>query len=269
MGFILTSGTMAGDRQPSGRTLPEAVDRIMSSCGFPSVGTVESPTKNITMAVGCVNDALEIIWSAANWRWRYRWVLFNYEDKRFLYDLPADFVLAGSSFLCMAHKFPMVFVDYHDLVAKHPQIAFVPQVQQVTDGGLTYAGRILAFFSDPETSGLTGIPSKWTIVGNQLGLFPVPNSDVVDSTEFSTRMFNVMGYSGSFNRLSSNSDTMPLPPELLAAHHFIALGMFKQALEFPDYAADERRGSSLLRREVTRSKMYDQGGAFGFDIGVP
>lgn len=249
MGFVITGSVLS--RQPSPRLFKEAVGRILTSCGIPDPLTVESPGKHTLIAMAAVNDALETIWVGAPWEFRKKQVYLIAEDAVPYYDLPGDYHMFAREGLANANReCGIPYQRYEALLTAAPWLAFMPGL---ATQNLSHSGAVLTAFID---AGGLGIPDRWSIFREKLMLFPGPSSAAYTEKglDFDDDKNYLFTYYTSFRTLSLDTDEVPLPPALLPALHFMALAYLKQALEYPDFSADENRGERLLSIERAKAK---------------
>lgn len=251
---------------PTTRTYLIAVQNAMSGLGITPPSNFTTPSKHTTVAMNAVNQALHRIWYAAQWDWRYRFLFFTMVDKQFLYDLPSDFIGSGTNMLRRYDRSPILFIDYKSLVLQFPSLAIPDATTLAAEGG-TYETELETMLA--ADGSLAGLPTHYTIIGDRLGLFPVPWEDNVDATDWANSLRMVIGYYGAFKDLSATTDVLPIPTELYHAHHWLTQAYVKQTFEYPDAPMDEQRGERLLAQMVAkqRQKYNDDSSAAGRPTG--
>lgn len=235
---------------PSAKTFLQAVQDVSQALGVtkPSDLTT-SPTKHTLVAMQMVNQALYRIWYAAQWSFRYRFIFMTMTDKVFLYSLPSDFDEAGASVMRPNDLQPFAFIDYHKLVQLHPGLSYPDATTLAGEGG-TYAAEMEAIVA--EDANLGGIPSHWTLVGDYMGLFPIPWSDTADATDYAEKDRIMVGYYGTFAPLTAAATELPVPFSLYGPLLWLATAYAKQTFGAPDAPADEQRGEQQLQVAIAR-----------------
>jgi len=256
--------TWIGSRIPSGRTYLEAVARVMRACGEDAPTSVTgSPPNHVMRARGAVDDALQHVYNAALWDFRRRWAYLALEDYVMWYQLPGDWAARGSDLLVMVdttgsgsgdNSYPPVkFVDYGRFIKNYPDLP-IPTGDQVPEGGLGYSVRVLRVLEEH-----TGAPEMFFIHGDHLGVYPVPSFDAeTDNENFQIAVPLLASYWGLQKDLTTNDELIPLPVNLLEAHHNLALARYKQSLEYSDFQMDEARGERALALEVAKMLQHSQ-----------
>lgn len=250
MGFIYVGDAL--ERQPNQRLFKTQVGRIMSACGLPDPETVESPLDQTITAIANVNDALEVVWNATMWEWRKKQIYFEMDTTEGYYDLPPDFHMftregAISGF---RGEIGLPYADWAHLMTQYPWLVLGPDDVSPADIGM--GGLLVEMIEDNDGY---GIPQFYSLTRGKLVLFPFPDSSKYASADDWERdRLMLFSYFASFRTLSTDTDEIPLPHELLPALHFISLAFFKQAYEYPDFGADEQRGFAFLKAEVSKSK---------------
>lgn len=260
MGFILDAGSNAAARQPNSKTIVDMVDSIMTSNGIPAPGSVEtSPSKHTIVATSAVNRALSRIWSAAQWDWRVVWINFEMETGIMFYDLPADYEWFCTPPVNLENKYGLQHISYEDLIRVYPDLHFM-NIETLADAGTTYIQILAAGMSELS---YYGIPRLWGVKGNQMFLFEIPQeSSYADDSDWLHKKLLLMSYYGAYQDLTLDTDVIPVPANLNDVVFFLANAYFKQAFEYPDFAADEQRGEGLLRLAVNRNKMIHPEGTY-------
>jgi len=252
----------AGDRQPAGRTYLVAVQRVIRSCGEdPPTSITGSQSNHVERAKAAVDDALQRVYNACLWDFRGRWGYLAMENNIMWYQLPADWAARATDLLTCSNVTgdedtggitndygPVRFVDYQRLIKVYPWIA-IPIDTQVTETDLAQIIKM----ADLKQHQWRGVPEHFTIFGDMIGIYPIPDIDLDDEEEgFSMNLDLLVAYWGFQKDLSLNDDMIPLPTNLLEAHHNLALSRYKQSLEYSDYVADEQRGEGMLALEVAK-----------------
>lgn len=247
-------------RIPRSRTFIEAVARVKRACGMPDPADLVTPEKSTLIAMAAVQDAVDMVWSAARWSWRIASRLFYFENNAAVYDLPEDWQEAHGdpvqldidSYQTSSEEFAITRVSFTELIAKLPQSIFAVPLEEVqAGGGLAALNQVQSMATDERYAGR---PKVWAIHGDKIVFFPIPNEDLAGEG-WSVSAPIAFFYYMTMPKLEQESDMIPLPPELLNAAHYLALGMFKQALEYGDFQYDEARGLNMLRDAVTREQM--------------
>jgi len=256
MAFLQTTGKPTALRQPVALTFPKAVDRVTTACGLAPVVTVESPSKHVQIAMAAVNDATTRVFTAAKWQWSTRWAYLRMEDGVFGYQLPADYARYGKGLANSNpnRDLPMQYVGYDYLVSQYPQLAVVSGVESA-ELNLGDLSQVLQQVSANDS--LNGRPVAWSVEGSRLFLFPIPqDSYYTERGEFFDEDgLWLFSYHPTMKRMTVDTDTLPIPYDLHMIVHWLALGYFKQALEYPDATADENRGEGLLRTAIVKNKQ--------------
>ena len=260
--------SVIGDRMPTARTYLEAIQRVIRACGqdAPTSITGELPN-HVTRAKAAVDDALQRVYNACLWDFRGRWAYLKLENNTMWYRLPADFAARKSEGLVLKDTTesalgdvnnwgPIRFIEYNRFMGYYPDLV-TPDATSAGEPNLGYRTRLIAVLADH-----VGVPLNYTIFGDFLGVYPIPNESLEDESRNSFQMDIpvLFAYWGLQKDLSANDDAIPLPHNLLLPFHFIALGYYKQAMEYADFQADEGRGEGLLSVEVAKymQKSGDQ-----------
>jgi len=224
------------------RTYLEAVQKLMGGCGLDRATSLDGADRNTTRAMEAVQSALYEIWYEAQWDFRFKWGTHELVAKTMWYELPEDFDQPGTE--CGVHKqvWPITYKHYEWLLEQYPYIRNIPA--EFSDSSLTDEA------DEIDHSGQTGY---WTIKGGYLGLVPAPSADHITATSDKV----VYGYYKHFVEPVEGGDELGISRELYPAHHYIALGQFKQMLEWSDFKVSEDRGRFLLAKQTVRhQKKY-------------
>jgi len=227
----------------SRRTFLQAVQELLASVGMPDPGTLTGADKNTAIAMGCVNRAAHMIWDWTDWHWKRAFHIFDIEALQPWYPLPEGFEEVTGEPLGPFRTHRIMYRDYNDILAAAPGYRFLPP----GDTDLEMIEEM------QEAEQYQGVPNVYSVVGDWLVLYPMPNADFVTSA---SRL--VMNYIGSYRPLFGDSDVLPFPGALYSAHHFLCTGLFKQGLEYTDAAADQATGIELLKKVTARKTRYGQ-----------
>jgi len=221
------------------RTFLDAVKLAMQGCGYPAPGTLTGADRNTARAMEAVKVALNEIFHATQWDWRFNWWSLTMLDNQMWYEPPADFSVPGAQFGMKDRTFDVRFMSWEQLSLKWPYVRHVP----APFGNATLAAEAVQ-------STYQGSPYYWTIKGGYVGLWPVPNDDSieVDGTIL------IGGYYATHMTVYEDGDELDIPSELYPAHEFLTSAYFKQALEWGDFKITEDRGRGLLVQAVRRHR---------------
>ena len=253
MAFLV--GTATTDRLPASKRFIDAVNDCFSACGYPEIGSIGAPTKNGRVMISAVNSALERIYTANGWDWRLNWITLELEDGKMFYELPGDFAWFNTPPVGLhSDVYPMRVTMYEELVRMFPDIMIIPDATVVEFGAEAGVTAVQEYSANLEDH--SGVARYWCIRGNQLIVYPVPDEAeyVQNGAAFDAAKFYMMSYFSSYRRISEDATLLPISADLYNCMKYLAMGYYKQALEHPDFQADEQRGERYLSQAVARSK---------------
>jgi hypothetical protein len=218
------------------RSLLECVQRIVAGVGETAPSTVASPKPTTTKAIHAVQDALSEIYTRAAWDFRFAWFVFDLAADTMWYDLPSDFAEVRTDLPLYLGTSLLKHTRFEDLLKAYPDFREFPPSAGVGASLVTQGAAMTNHFGSPLT---------FTLLNEQLGLFPIPDSDFV--TE---QAQGVVGYLKLAPELTEDGDLLPLPQNLWVAHYYLSLSFLKQALEFKDFVNDEERAERYLAKQI-------------------
>lgn len=238
---------------PGAKTFLDAVARVVRATGQipPANLSAESP-EHVQRAMAAVQDAYDRVYHAAFWQFRRVHAWLELEDEVAAYVLPEDFAARGGNIIQMSDytdggehrpRGPVRYVDYERLIQIQPEYRFA---ERRNAGPLSERQRDQAWIR--EVSG--GPPELFTIYGTSLMVYPVPSATKLPD-DWSLDVLLTFPYYRRAEVLTDSSDVVNIPFNLHAAHHFLALGYYKQSQEYSDFQADEARGERHLAEQIT------------------
>lgn len=221
------------------RTFLDAVTKVLTGTGNPEPGTLAGAARHVLRAMEACRDALEEVWYAAEWNWRIGFFRMELAENKMWYDLPDDFSAIIDPVPLFDGLAALTVIDYQELVKLYPKLRFYPNDSGVIDLSLTVQAATLTDY--------IGSPTRYVIVGDNIGLFKLPDADFVTAN---TPI--IPGYLKTAPQLEADSDQLQIPNALYRAHHKLSLGFYKQYAEQSDYAVDLKIGQEMLAAEVAR-----------------
>ena len=227
-----------------GRTFLSCVQRIVAASGETRPGSLVSPTDRVYRAMMAVNNAYDRIWNAAKWPFRHVPQEIALVANKMWYELPEDFQRIKTPPCYNSGNGKLTYLDYEVLLGQHPDIRSFPP------GG---DGQSLTTIAQHTSNSYFGIPSIYTLDGNgYLGLFLVPSADfIADQPYLQYRYWRVQP------SLFDDGDVLEFPKELWYAHHLLALGEYKQMLEYSDSVNDLAMGEAKLNEAIAMYGLLD------------
>ena len=220
------------------RDLLECVQRIIMGLGEPKPPTIDAGREAHAMAVMAVNDAQLEIYTAAKWDFRFAWGVIDLESTTMWYSLPYDYSEMATDMPVYLGTKQLTYIDFRDLLNRYPDFRLFPPGAG-TNLSVTVQGA--------SNTNHFGEPMVYTVTNDQIGLFPVPDDDWIE-----TQSQAIYGYYDLPTEMIVEGDLLSISKELWTAHFWLSLGFLKQYLEYPDWQADEQRGRYALEEQVRR-----------------
>lgn len=224
------------------RTFVDAVTRIITMIGESEIATLLNPTRRISIAMRCVQDARDEVYYRTLWEFRRAFYRLELATSTMWYALPDDYhKMASGLSRNTAGEGGLKFITYDQLISNWPDLRSYPPGSGVSDIStvLQLAGQTLTF----------GDPKYYVITDQYVGLYPIPDSDFV---ELEGQLY--AAYWKQAGVLRADNDSLNLPQQLWSACHYLALAQLKKALEFSDWEADYAIGSRQLSRESSSKR---------------
>jgi len=220
------------------RTLLTATRRIVTGVGETAPSTVAGAQTTVLRAIDAVNDAQDEIYSRSQWDFRYDWVPIDLVDSHGWYDLPEDFGEAATDIPIHLGDAVLEYVPFRDVLKMYPRFRLFP---------IGSGANISVVAQAVASAEQFGTPLLWSILNDQLLLYPAPNAAWVTAQ---VQIF--MGYYRQPAVLIADGDLLDLPKNLWPAHYHLSLAYLKQHLEYADFQADEQRAERKIRLEMNR-----------------
>lgn len=229
------------------RTFLAAVQKVMKQCGLSDPGTVVSPDANTSRAMEAVVDALREIWFFAAWDFKNTWMKVQMEADLMWYELPTNWGEPAVDHLGENRTlYPLKYTPYETLVDRYPYVRNIPAPYV----GLTLATQMAA---DAARDDYHGAPRQWTIWGGYLGLFPIPTAEYIAGDGG----YLVGTYRKAFTEPVADADSIYISGDLYHVQHSLALGLFKEMMEWDDaYATLGRARGQLARAAAANARQY-------------
>lgn len=221
------------------RTLLSSVQDICGMSGISRPATIVSPDRNTVQAILACQQALNTIWYKTRWDWRFVWWRLEMVADQMWYDVPLDFDAAGSVFGVHRSSSPIGFLPWEEMIENFPAIRNLPPAFATVDTDL-----------EAVDSACSGMTEHWTIKGGYVGLWQPPSAGFIEQSSPSL----VGGYYRKLLMPYGEGDEIEIPMDLYPAHDNLALGIFKQYKEHPDWKVTKQAGEQMLAEAVARQR---------------
>jgi hypothetical protein len=216
-----------------GRTFVQAVDRIIRDIGESGVSTLLTPSNRVSTAMRAVEDARDEVYYKTMWKFRRGHLSIALVAGRMWYEAPNDYHKLATFISRNSVDEKIWFKTYDDIMLEYPNLRIFPPGTGVqTPEGVAQAASQL---------NTIGTPAYCTDYEGYIGLFPMPDAAFVelDGTLYAHYWKHAPALVGDY-------DDIGLPRELWLAHHHLALGKLKKAVEYGDWEADIAIGKREL-----------------------
>ena len=214
------------------RTFSNVVDRLMAACGDTRPGTVVGPSDRAKLAMEAANEAVDRVYNKARWLFRFKWARIDLVEDTMWYDLPDDFDQPATNISSYSEEVTIKYLEWSQLLEKYPKLRAFDS---------TFASDAIAIGQQALLTEYFGTPTLFTLTSESVGLFKIPNEAFVDANTYL-----YWSYYRNPVEMVADNDVLDLPKQFWLAHFYIALGKYKQNLEYDDYVADEQRGEGYL-----------------------
>jgi hypothetical protein len=220
----------------SGRTLLQAVNRVIMAIGENEAVTLLNATKRVKLAMRFVQDARDEVFYRTLWEFRRGFFRITLVENQMWYELPEDYHKIGTGPSFNDQSQAPSYLTYEDVIALHPDLRSFPPGAGVTD--------INTALQLAQQSHNFGTPKHYTIVDGYIGLAPIPDEGFLENE---TSLY--CSYWKAPANLTSDNDQLGLPANLYLACDYLALAGMKKALEYSDWSADKQLGEIELRKQ--------------------
>lgn len=215
------------------RTFAQAVDRIIRDIGESGVSTLLTPSNRVATAMRAVEDARDEVYYKTMWKFRRGHFYIDLVASTMWYELPSDFQKLATFISRNSTSEQIWFKTYDDIMLEFPNLRLFPPGTGVQNlESVTQAAN---------QTNTIGTPRYCTDHGGYLGLMPRPDDAFV---ALEGKLY--AHYWKHAPALAGDYDDIGLPRELWLAHHKLALGKLKQAVEYGDWEADIAIGKREL-----------------------
>lgn len=218
------------------RTLLGCVNRILTGVGEPEVGTISGQAGTVLKAIHAVNDAVEDIYTRGPWPFRIEWMAQTLTAGYMWYDLPDNFEQMATDFPLYLGVSELKYMEFTELLRRRPDFRHFPNSAPIDLSVLAQQSQMTTHVGEPQV---------YTLLGSQIGFFPIPNADYA-----SQQSMLLAAYYKLPAAMVADGDLLDLPKNLWGAHYYLSLALLKQHYESRDFQADEARAERMIARQL-------------------
>ena len=189
-----------------------------------------------------VNDAIEIIYAAAKWPWREKHLEITTIENTMWYEVPDDFDLISTAPRYDSVVGRLSYLPIAELYHRNQELRATPPGTSVS----------LATAIQHLSHTYFGTPNVYSLTSDAVGLFPIPDADFI-----ADQPTLLLSYYRHPVELVADNDLVDMPKNLWFAHHQLALGLYKQVLEFSDADRNLGAGQGKLNEQIATHGLLE------------